>query len=68
MICIQETNVQDLQPSSCYNLWGDNNIDWVNKQAMGNSGGIFTMWHKDIFKFVKQIVGNIYITVIGEFL
>jgi len=34
---------------------------------MGNSGGILTMWHKDIFKCVKKIVGNMYIGVIGDF-
>jgi len=67
MICIQETKVHDLQPSSCYNLWGGNNIDWVIKHAVGNSGGILTMWNKDKFKCVKQVVGNMYIGVLGEF-
>ena len=67
MICIQETKLHDLQPSSCYKLWGDNKIEWVNKLAMGNSGGILTMWHKDKFKRVKHIIGESYVGVIGEY-
>jgi len=34
---------------------------------MGNSRGILTVWNKEKFRCVKQIVGNMYIGVIGEF-
>jgi len=67
MICIQETKLGDLQPSSCYNLWGDNNIEWINKPTSSNSGGVLTMWHKNKFKRVKHFVGNSFIGVIGEY-
>jgi len=67
MICIQETKLSDLQPSSCYNLWGDNNIDWVSKPVVGNSGGILTIWHKNKFKLAKHIAGESYIGVFGEY-
>jgi len=53
MICIHETKIHNVQPLSCYNLWGDNNIDWVSIPAVGNSGGILTIWHKDRFKIAK---------------
>jgi len=66
MICIQETKIQVLKQSNCYNMWGHNNVEWVSKQAMGNSGGILTMWHKKKFKCVKQIVRDRYIGVIGH--
>lgn len=67
MICIQETKIHDLQQSKCYDLWGDNNIEWVSKLALGNSGGILTIWHKDKFKCVKHMLGNAFIGVIGEY-
>jgi len=28
---------------------GDINIDWMHLEAINNSGGILTKWHKDIF-------------------
>ena len=67
MLCIQETKLQDLQEVSCYNLWGDNNIDWLHKQAEGNSGGILTIWHKERFKYTRQVIGNLYVGVFGDF-
>jgi len=67
MLCVQETKLRDLQPSSCYNLSGDNNINWVSISAVGNLGGILTMWHKDRFKFSKHVIGDSYIGVIGEY-
>ena len=54
MICIQETKLRVLQPSSCYNLWADNNIEWVNKPATCSYGGILTIWHKNKLKSVKH--------------
>jgi len=67
MICIQETKLQYLQDSNCYNLWGHNNINWVNKQATRKSGGVLTIWNKEKNKCEKQVVGNMYIGVIGQF-
>ena len=67
MLCIQETKLQDLQKVSCYNLWGDNNIDWLHKQTEGNSEGILTIWHKERFKCTRQVIGNLYVGVFGDF-
>jgi len=67
MMCIQETKLQKLQKSDCYNLQGDNNIEWVNLEVNGNSGGILTRWLKVSFRCECQVVGKGFIGVFGKY-
>ena len=44
---------------------GDNNIQWIHKEAKNRPGGIMTMWHKDSFNYEGHITGKGYVVVIG---
>lgn len=46
---------------------GDINIDWMHLEAINNSGGILTKWHKDIFTCNKQILGQWFVGVAGKY-
>jgi len=66
MICIQETKLNTLSNQKCYRLWGDNNIDWMHKEAEGGAGGILTMWHKNIFVYERHIISKGFLAIIGQ--
>jgi len=51
---------------SCYNLWGSNEIDWVECGASNNTGGIITMWRKNYFKMLRSFNGSNYFVIEGE--
>jgi hypothetical protein len=47
----------------CYSLWGNADCDWVSLPAVGNSGGILSIWRKSFASLVFSIVGDGFIGV-----
>jgi hypothetical protein len=56
--------------SLIYNLWGDNEVGWCFLPAVGNSGGILSMWNKVksslIFTFVGDGFVGVYLDLLAE--
>ncbi|KAI3749679.1 hypothetical protein L2E82_20295 [Cichorium intybus] len=55
-------------PKSLVNLacWNDSEFDCEGVNANGRSGGLMSIWNKDIFKKTEVIKGQNYLIVIGE--
>ncbi|XP_058732888.1 uncharacterized protein LOC131604468 [Vicia villosa] len=39
-------------------LWGSDNVDWSSSDSVGASGGIVTMWKKDLFSLIFSFRGE----------
>lgn len=44
-------------------LWGDNDLEWSFKGALGSSGGFLIMWRKCLFGLNFSFVGEGFIGV-----
>lgn len=49
----------------CSSLWGAEDIDWVSKPSIGNSGGLIICWKKSSFHLVSSFSKDGYIGVQG---
>ncbi|XP_058775967.1 uncharacterized protein LOC131650266 [Vicia villosa] len=58
-ICfIQETKLSGIECNVVKELWGDNQVEWSYLDANGASGGILTMWKKDLFNLIFSFRGD----------
>ncbi|XP_058782487.1 uncharacterized protein LOC131656963 [Vicia villosa] len=58
-ICfIQEIKLSGLECNMVKEMWGDNQVEWSHLDANGTSGGILTMWKKDLFKLLFSFHGE----------
>jgi exonuclease III len=65
MLCVQETKVVVVDFSFCSSLWGADDIDWVSKPSVGNSGGLLICWLKSSFQVMNSFSGSGFIGVQG---
>ncbi|KAL8485188.1 hypothetical protein ACS0TY_027479 [Phlomoides rotata] len=49
LCCIQETKIQEVSKIRCMSLWRNPNFDWAYNESEGRSGGILSIWNKDVF-------------------
>jgi len=42
----QETKLEIITPTLCYNLWGSEDCEWAFQPFVGNSGVIISIWQK----------------------
>jgi len=47
--------------------WGQQNVEWVDVQATGNSGGLIATWDKDSFSMVSKYTMPNWICILGKF-
>jgi hypothetical protein len=45
-LAIQETKLEVISDSLCYNIWGSDDCNWAFLPSIGNSGGILSIWRK----------------------
>jgi len=64
-ICLQETKCEHINKERCYQIWGSNEIDWIEIGAVNNGGGIITMWKKDCFELKRYRNGNNFLIIEG---
>jgi len=57
-ICLQETKCEHISKEKCYQIWGSNEINWIEIGTVNNGGGIITMRKKDCFEMKRYINGN----------
>jgi hypothetical protein len=62
-LALQETKLLEVTDPLCYSLWGNADCDWVSLTAVGNSGGILSIWRKSFASLVFSIVGDGFIGV-----
>lgn len=66
MVGIQETKQKNWVESQVYNLWGHDNGDFIQSQAVGNSGGLLLIWDKGVFNCDFYIVEKSFVAAIGN--
>jgi exonuclease III len=66
MCMFQETKKSSFDNSMIHNLWGHQDVEWVMKEASGMSGGLLTVWNKDLFSFNFSFAGTGYLGVCVE--
>lgn len=49
-VCIQETKKDSVDRRLVESIWGNENVDWVFTGANGLSGGLLSMWDRDVFE------------------
>lgn len=65
-MAIQETKLEVITPSLCYNLWGSEDCEWVFCPSVGNSGGILSLWSKSSATTLFTFQGEGYVGVCLE--
>jgi len=66
VVCLQETNCKELGKESFFQMWGTNEIDWVEKGTNNNAGGVITMWRRSCFHLDNVIIRVIFCIIEGE--
>jgi len=51
--CLQETKYEQVNEERGYQLWGSNDVDWIENGAVNNGGGLITMWRKNAFELTS---------------
>ncbi|KAJ9556399.1 hypothetical protein OSB04_011013 [Centaurea solstitialis] len=66
LIGIQETKLKEISLQSVASLWGLNDGDYDFCEAMGNSGGLLTIWNKNVFHGQFIVKDKNFLAVIGK--
>jgi hypothetical protein len=56
-LALQETKLEVVTEALIYGLWGGDDCDWSYTSAVGNSGGILSIWRKSLFVSVFSFSG-----------
>jgi exonuclease III len=62
-LALQETKMEEISDSFCQALWGNDCCDWVFLPAVGNSGGLLSLWNKEKASKVFHFTGEGFIGV-----
>ncbi|CAN0929909.1 hypothetical protein LINGRAHAP2_LOCUS37331 [Linum grandiflorum] len=68
-VCVvakEETKWQSCEESDVHSICGNSQVEWVAKDSVGASGGLFTVWDQTSFMLCGSWVGNFSIVVILE--
>jgi exonuclease III len=66
MCLLQETKRANFTDSLIHSLWGHKDVKWVAKESNGFSGGMLTIWNKDLFSFNYSFSGGGFLGVCVE--
>lgn len=66
MCLFQETKRALFTDSMIHNLWGHKDVMWVAKESNGLSGGLLSVWNKDLFTFKYSFSGGGFLGVCVE--
>ncbi|PNX66795.1 cytochrome p450, partial [Trifolium pratense] len=55
---LQETKRCEFDDSMVNSLWGNSDVEWLAKASCGLSGGLLTVWKRDLFNFCFSFTGT----------
>jgi hypothetical protein len=64
-MALQETKMEVISEFLCHGLWGGVGSDWICVPAVGNSGGMLSLWNKDKASRVFEFSGEGFLGVSG---
>jgi hypothetical protein len=56
-LALQETKIEVIEQSLIHAMWGSDDCDWFHLPAVGNSGGILSIWRKSLYSVVFSFTG-----------
>jgi hypothetical protein len=62
-LALQETKLEGISGSLCCRLWGNAECEWAFLPAVGNSGGILSLWRKALGTLIFTFMGEGYVGV-----
>jgi hypothetical protein len=62
-LAIQETKLGSITDAWCHNMWGSDDCQWVHFPAVGNSGGLLSIWCKSAASFIFSFSGDGFVGV-----
>jgi hypothetical protein len=62
-LAIQETKMETFPDNFVVNLWGSNDCGWAVLPAVGNSGGILSVWNKVKLSLIFTFIGDGFVGV-----
>jgi hypothetical protein len=69
-LALQETKMEEISESFVHSLWGSADCGWAYLPAVGNSGGILSLWNKVkaslLFTFIGDGFVGVCLDIIGE--
>ncbi|CAJ2672026.1 unnamed protein product [Trifolium pratense] len=63
---LQETKRSDFDDFMIQNLWGNIDVEWLAKESRGLSGGLLSVWKRNLFKLCFSFTGTGYLGVCVE--
>jgi hypothetical protein len=58
-LALQETKLDGVSANLCHRLWGNADCDWAFLPAVGNSGGILSIWKKSLGPVAFSVMGEV---------
>jgi len=65
-LAIQETKLEAISNSLCYNIWGGDGCNWAFLPSVCNSGGILSSWRKSNSSILFSLTGEGFVCVCLE--
>ncbi|KAK2458146.1 DNA-(apurinic or apyrimidinic site) endonuclease [Trifolium repens] len=65
-LAIQETKLEVITDSLCFNLWGSHDCNWAYLPSEGRSGGILSIWSKSNNLLIFSFMGDGFVGVCLE--
>jgi exonuclease III len=65
-LALQETKMEEISESFCFNLWGSHDCEWVYLPSVGRSGGILSIWSKSNNSTLFTFIGDGFVGVCLE--
>ncbi|XP_071727741.1 uncharacterized protein [Rutidosis leptorrhynchoides] len=62
---LQETKCGQTRDNTIESFWGNSDFKFVQKDSVGASGGILTIWDTNIFSFTYAIEGEFFLAICG---
>jgi hypothetical protein len=66
MCMLQEMKRDNFDDYMIHNLWGHTDIELVVKKSNGLSGGLLSVWNKDLFSFHYSFTGDGFLGICVE--
>ena len=52
-VCLQETNIENVNKKLCRALWGDDLVEWKQVLTVNSSGGLLCLWEQGTFQVIS---------------
>ncbi|XP_071712577.1 uncharacterized protein [Rutidosis leptorrhynchoides] len=66
VLALQETKCGEIEDKVIENFWGSENFKYIQKHAVGFSGGMLLVWNTDVFNVNQAIEGEFFLTIKGH--